>query len=289
MPKAVAHTTVVTDTVQTTPSAGTPEPFVPQYIHGFDRSTPLKETDPLKDLQETIIEIPKGFPAEKIPQTPANNTTITVIVLVIFLLFAFTFKKGIKTLGQMLRSLFNVKERQSIFDDSTVRETQLRAILLCMTFISEGFFLFRFVTLYTPALSNFIGIGVCCGGVVALIFYLLQKWIYTGVGLLFSDPSHTRKWIESFIAINTLISIPFALLVLTTIFMPPTGRATIFVAGAIYLISRILFMYKGFKIFYRNILDLFYFIVYLCALEITPLFWVYKLSVLIYNFVALKI
>lgn len=67
------------------------------------------------------------------------------------------------------------------------------------------------------------------------------------------------------------------------------GKIMFVTAALIYLISRILFIYKGFKIFYRNILDLFYFIVYLCALEITPLFWVYRSSILIYNFVELKI
>ena len=68
MPVPAAHTAIPADTAQAQSPAGTPEVFVPRYIHGFERSTPLKETDPLKDLQETIIAIPEGFPSEKIPE-----------------------------------------------------------------------------------------------------------------------------------------------------------------------------------------------------------------------------
>ena len=120
-------------------------------------------------------------------------------------------------------------------------------------------------------------------------YYYLQKWIYTGIGRLFTDATHTRKWIDSFVSINSLIGIPLALSILAMTFIPPLEKIMFVTAALIYLISRILFIYKGFKIFYRNILDLFYFIVYLCALEITPLFWVYRSSILIYNFVELKI
>lgn len=70
MPVPAAHTATPADTAQAQSPAGTPEVFVPRYIHGFERSTPLKETDPLKDLQETIIAIPEGFPSEKYPKHP---------------------------------------------------------------------------------------------------------------------------------------------------------------------------------------------------------------------------
>ena len=111
MPVPAAHTAIPADTAQAQSPAGTPEVFVPRYIHGFERSTPLKETDPLKDLQETIIAIPEGFPSEKIPETPMNDPVIVGLVLIVFLLFAFTFKKGIKYLGEVLRNSLNVKDK----------------------------------------------------------------------------------------------------------------------------------------------------------------------------------
>ena len=288
-PALAADTAQVADSTVVRSTSDSSAVFVPQYIHGFERSTPLRESDPLKDLQETIIAIPEGFDAAPMPDSPTNNSLLVSIVMVAFLLFAFTFKKGTRFLGEIFSSVLNVRERQSLFDDSTVRETQLRAVLLCMTFVSEGFCLYQLLLQTLPSPGVSIGTGVCCGTLIAALYYLLQKWLYRGLGLLFTDAAHTRKWVESFISINAIISLPIAVPVLLTIFIPQWRSTLLVVAAAIYVISRILFIYKGFKIFYRNILDLFYFIVYFCALEITPLFWVYKSSVLIYNFVELKL
>ncbi len=288
MPSTIS-TPVVADTLHAVQPSEMGEEFVPQYLDGFQRNTPLKETNPLKDLQETIISIPEGFFSERIPDTPINNSVTLSIVLLLFLLFAFTFTKGIKYLGQVIRSLLNIKERQSILGDTTVRETQLRTVLLSMTFISEGFFLFMTLARYTTLPELNIAIGVGGGAFVAFTFYYFQKWVYKFVGLLFTDPSRTNKWLESFESIQYLLGIPLSLVVLATIFIPSWIALFLVIAAILYISSRILFIYKGFKIFYCNIIDLFYFIVYLCALEIVPLFWGYRYSVLIFKFVELKI
>ncbi len=259
------------------------ESFVPQYLQGFQCSTPLKETNPLKDLHESIIAIPEGFPSELIPNTPINNSVTLSIVLILFLLFAFTFTKGIKYLGRVLRTLLNIKERQSILGDTTVRETQLRTVLLSMTFISEGFFIFMALSRFAPIPPLSIAMGMSGGTLVAFTFYYFQKWIYKFVGVLFTDPIRTHKWLEGFVSIQYLIGIPLSFVVLISIFIPAWSTGFLVVAAILYILTRILFIYKGFKIFYCNIIDLFYFIVYLCALEIVPLFWGYQYSVLILN------
>ena len=56
-----------------------------------------------------------------------------------------------------------------------------------------------------------------------------------------------------------------------------------------YIFSRIIFIYKGIKIFLRDVYGILYFILYLCALEIMPLFLIYKGVILIYQFVEFKI
>lgn len=98
MPVPAAHTAIPADTAQAQSPAGTPEVFVPRYIHGFERSTPLKETDPLKDLQETIIAIPEGFPSEKIPETPMNDP-VSSASFSCFLTVRFTFQKRNQIFG----------------------------------------------------------------------------------------------------------------------------------------------------------------------------------------------
>lgn len=55
MPVPAAHTAIPADIAQAQSPAGTPEVFVPRTYMDSKRSTPLKETVPLKDLQEPII------------------------------------------------------------------------------------------------------------------------------------------------------------------------------------------------------------------------------------------
>ena len=47
------------------------------------------------------------------------------------------------------------------------------------------------------------------------------------------------------------------------------------VAGGLYATVRIIFVCKGFKIFFQGINSLLYFIIYLLAVEVTPLVALY--------------
>ena len=45
-----------------------------------------------------------------------------------------------------------------------------------------------------------------------------------------------------------------------------------------YILSRIIFIYKGIKIFLRDVYGILYFILYLCTLEIAPLLLIGKMG-----------
>ena len=46
--------------------------------------------------------------------------------------------------------------------------------------------------------------------------------------------------------------------------------------SVLYLVVRLIFICKGFRLFYDNLLSSVYFILYLCTLEIAPLILLYK-------------
>lgn len=50
------------------------------------------------------------------------------------------------------------------------------------------------------------------------------------------------------------------------------------IGGVMYLMVRVMFIYKGFRIFYINSFSLVYFILYLCTLEIAPVLMFVKLA-----------
>ena len=94
---------------------------------------------------------------------------------------------------------------------------------------------------------------------------------------------------ESFVSVNIILSILLFPLVLTLIYYPSYPRSLFYLIAFIYLISRIIFIYRGIKIFLTDIYGILYFILYLCALEIAPLLVLYKGTILLYNFVELRL
>ncbi|MBR5727625.1 MAG: DUF4271 domain-containing protein, partial [Muribaculaceae bacterium] len=47
----------------------------------------------------------------------------------------------------------------------------------------------------------------------------------------------------------------------------------------LYICARFIFIFKGIRIFYSNLLSILYFILYLCGVEIVPLIVIYGITI----------
>ena len=63
------------------------------------------------------------------------------------------------------------------------------------------------------------------------------------------------------------------------LFYPGASATLATMAAIMYIIGRICFICKGFRIFFNNIFSLLYFILYLCGAEIIPILLVYRKAV----------
>ncbi len=108
--------------------------------------------------------------------------------------------------------------------------------------------------------------------VVATFIYEIAMTIgYTVVGNVFSDGKHTRLWVRGFWAAQSLAA---ALLFPISIFLIcyPGNSIWVIAIGWIWFgITKILFIWKGFRIFFAQISSWVLFLYYLCSLEIVPL------------------
>ena len=93
---------------------------------------------------------------------------------------------------------------------------------------------------------------------------------------MFSLPDGRRQWLRGFNASQSLAGLALIIPALLTIFYPDAARPTLIVAGCIYFLARVIFIAKGFRIFFTRITSLVYFILYLCTLEIIPVILVYQ-------------
>ena len=107
-------------------------------------------------------------------------------------------------------------------------------------------------------------------------FYLLQIITYWCVGYAFTTSSGRKMWLRGFYAVQTFLGFGLAIPALVTVFYPDAARLAVTIGAILYIFSRIVFISKGFRIFYQNYWSLLYFILYLCTLEITPLVIIYR-------------
>ena len=239
-------------------------------------------------VNTTTIAVPPPYMSgnEPISRTnhPGHDSGIMILLSVTFILVAFNFNSCRRMLSTYAQNLWNVRRRANAFDEHTTNERSLIAILIFQLCVYAGL-------LMSTQISNIIPIApekimTATYSMIGLygVYYLFQMVSYSLVGYTFADNISSAQWIKGFNA--SQIFLGFALIVPTvvSIFYPTTSQAMLGVAISLYVIARLLFIFKGFRIFYNKIHSLFYFILYLCTLEIIPVIFMWNLSQeIIYN------
>ena len=222
----------------------------------------------------------------------AQSWTILALLL-FFAAVCIRIKNNGKYLRALVSDLTDVRERHNAFDD-TVRETSLLFMLNILWSCCVGVILYStlvFVSL-NPDLSTFNSqlstfnsvlsslrtplsttpgacIAVCCG--IGLLYTGVMTLAYTLVGNVFSDAVRTRMWVKGFAAaqaLSTFILFPIALVLLCLPGWPPY---LLIAAATTFIIAKIIFICKGFRIFFTQLSSYVLFLYYLCSLEIVPL------------------
>jgi hypothetical protein len=78
-------------------------------------------------------------------------------------------------------------------------------------------------------------------------------------------------WIDGFKSTQAFLGLTLLPVLFLLMLYPTYGKLLLGVAAGLYLLARLIFIYKGFRIFYSNLSSIIYFILYLCAVEIVPL------------------
>ena len=198
---------------------------------------------------------------------------ILTILIAMFTLVAIRYRKNSRFLSAVLKEVTNIRERSNQLDD-TVREVSFMLILNLLWVISSGILLY-----YTlqPAIDKGIGLALCVG--CTLVYEIGLTAAYTLCGSVFSTPRHTRMWVRGFWAaqsLATLLMFPIAILLICT--PAPAGWAVI-TGWIAFALTKILFIWKGFRIFFEKITSWVLFLYYLCSLEIVPVIVVYGAAV----------
>ena len=218
-------------------------------------------------------------------QTPfiADATSwVYMILFAAFFLACVRVRGNYKFLGAFFRDLVMVRERENMFD-ATMRETSFIFFVLLLSGCSIGVLMRLAVPLYGASLpikadipdmggwiSGELAATLVCMGLACA--YIGAMWVcYTVVGKVFSDTLHTWLWVRGFTAGTGLGAVFFFPLALLALEYPALTAPLVLIAFVMLILVKILFIVKGFRIFFTESSLWVVFLYYLCSLEIVPL------------------
>lgn len=210
-----------------------------------------------------------------------RDSGILTILVLLFVFLALNVRNSRHMFSHFFDELGSFKDRNNAFDEHTSNETRLTLLLIGQFIVCAGILLY--VTATVESRPDDIGIftGVARTSGLMAAYYIFQLAAYNTVGYIFTSSERRAAWIAGFNASQSILGLALIIPVLLAVFYPSADKAVIVIAATLYFIARLLFIVKGFRIFFINFSSLLYFILYLCALEIIPVLFVYKMALMI--------
>ncbi len=234
-----------------------------------------------------------------VPEVVANETDsfglsiVTGGVILLFCVIGIRFHNNSKYITTMLRNLIDVRVRTNVFDD-TVRETSFMVLLNFLWSCSAGILLYGLLCATVPdnpaasfGISGLhthpaLSMAICIG--VGIVYTCFMAVAYFMVGTVFAGKIKARLWLKGYTAGQGFLSFVYFFLALLLISHPEWGVGILWVAAGWLILAKIVFIWKGFRIFFTQISSWVLFLYYLCSLEIVPLILTYLAAILLCGF-----
>lgn len=212
-----------------------------------------------------------GHAGQPRPLTPATDSGILAILVALLVLVGLNMRHVRRIFSSLPQDLLSVRRRNNAFDEHTANETRVIALLLLGTAVMEGLLLFLWLGRIGP-LTTAATVFSTITALIALMvaFYLFQLAACATVGFTFTDRLSASLWRRGLNASTAILGIALTAPAMVALFYPAFRSDMLLAGAALYVLSRLCYIYKGFRIFYDKIPSLLYFILYLCTLEIVP-------------------
>lgn len=208
------------------------------------------------------------------PQMQNNAFIVGLIIVFAAIDLLACHPKGI--LRHQLAWLYDTRNART-FESSSVAYPWLKPILFAQLYIFTALSLFCILDdspaahLAAPGLPTWQLLAICLCS--PLLMLAIQYFCYNWFCYLFRTKSQQIIMNRTYSAALLLLS-PFATLIfIGTMVSSFSMQTTLILLATLFILSQILFIISGFRIFSKGFGSFFIIIVYLCTLEIAPL-WV---------------
>ena len=265
----IDSTATATDSVV----ASKPQEHRAQYLSGFPQhsgnDTLIEHID-----QMPVLEVPAAGNARTHNNSPLHDTGSMIMFLLSCLFLITSYRLGNVYISNLMHNMFSTKGKDDLYADHTMSDTRIIIALIVNTCLMEGLLLFYGLSWYNPqltlALQSSVFLHVFVLFLSAALFITLQLFLYRLIGFTFSDDRLTELWVGGFLSSQATLGLLLFPIVVITLVFPTTIKLMLTLSIVLYILARIVFIWKGFRIFFNNLSSSIYFILYLCAVEIVP-------------------
>jgi hypothetical protein len=216
---------------------------------------------------------------EPFPQKVQFHNWGFILFLVCFFISAFTSNAGYKLLISMIKSLIENINRNSIFNEQVNNELVIKLLLCFQTILLLSIILFNGF-LHNAELLNEADIQMFpfLGKASALIivFLVYKSIVYNLVGNVFFSKDSIRQWNGYFMSLICISGFALFFPALLMFYFEKVYNLCCFFYLIYFIFTVILVFRKTYLLFFPHNALLLYFILYLCAQEIIPLYFLYK-------------
>lgn len=256
------------------------EPYLPIGKSEVDNVGPLElkvfKSKALGELSTEIMEVPyrpQGIGGDPVPYRFRDDNFVTSTLMLSFFLAVWVIARSWHFLRNATRNFFfESKVRENMFTARTDRELRGQIFLIFVTCFLLSILFLGYTQTHLKEVfvqvSPYIILGTAL--VLCTSFYGLKVLLYMIVNNTLFDKHRTSQWTDAYmlyILFLGLLLLPITLLFV--FFDIPIDKTTLFVAF-VYLLGKLLLLYKCLRIFFYKKGGFFHLILYFCTLEIIP-------------------
>ena len=257
------------------------------HIPGHEIGKSIKDVDIPKYYKESFFskdtllhpEIAGGrygVAGDPVPYTVKSDDTITILLILSFIIVMVSLSKSKLFFMRQLKSCFYLSHRESSISETSI-EIRFQIFMVVLTSLLWSLLQYFYTTHYIGTTfilsSQYHLIAIFLG--MNLSYYILKSAIYAIVNSVFFERKKNVQWQKTLLFLISMEGVMiFPAVMVRSYFDIPIQSITIY-SLIVVVFVKLLTFYKSYAIFFRQIHPFFQIILYFCALEMVPTaaFW----------------
>lgn len=227
----------------------------------------------------STIQVSKEQPVR--PASHFQDSKIFLLLIVLFSvgLLGYLRLKSSRFIKTIFKGLYSHYEAKRLFSTVNVRNS-LHSVMLDFLFaFNVGILVYEVVSLNMGNSGLLTSFLIFIGSVLGVTLYFVLKLVlFRTIGYIFSTQELTKEYLFFVGVVNKTYGIFLTPILVVLPFTSGFGTyLAIGIAASMYVLLYIIQLLRGFKIILGKAVSLFYFILYLCTLEILPAVVAYRI------------